>query len=834
MVGNIQSIELEQEMKTSYIEYAMSVIVGRALPDVRDGLKPVHRRILFSMNEQGMVAGKPFKKSARVVGDVLGKYHPHGDSAVYDALVRMAQDFSLRYPLIDGQGNFGSIDGDGAAAMRYTEARMTKMSNELLQNIDEKTVDFMPNFDESLEEPTVLPSRLPGLLINGSAGIAVGMATNIPPHNLSEVCEGIVALIDNPEIDAEELMKYIKAPDFPTGANICGLEGVAKAYREGKGSVTIRAQASVEPAPHKKDRQCIIIKELPYQVNKSNLIVKIAELVHEKKIKGISDLRDESGRQGMRIYIEIKKDTRPEVVLNQLYKHTQLQTNFGINMLAIVGGVPKLLTLKEVLEEFVKFREDVVNRRTQFRLEKAKARAHILEGLKIALANLEEVIKLIKNSKDTAEAKVALVKKFKLSEIQAQAILDMKLSRLTNMETHKIEEEYKELLASIKDFEDILQKVERRMKIIKEETIEVLEKYGDERRTQLLNKIEDLSVEDLIPNEQVVVLLTKNGYVKRLPAKTFRNQSRGGKGVIGMQTKDEDEIDSLFVTSTHSFLAIFTNKGKVYRFKVHEIPDASRNSKGQSINNIVMLEEDEHVTAAIDVKDFNDETQFFIMATKGGVIKKTAVSQYANIRSNGVIAINLDEGDSLNWVKKSDGTRDVAMVTKLGLIIRFHETDARPIGRTARGVKGINLAKDDAVVSMDVIHPEEESTRYALIVTKQGYGKRTLFTEYRAQARAGKGVKVMTLRANDEVCMMCIVQESNDLMVVTQHGTVVRQKTKDISVQGRAAKGVIVQRLMAGDEVADVAVIKKIEEEPMVVEETSKKESKADQPSLLE
>jgi DNA gyrase subunit A len=807
----IKGIHIEDEMQTSYINYAMSVIVGRALPDIRDGLKPVHRRVLYSMYEQGITHEKSHKKSARVVGDVLGKYHPHGDTAIYDTLVRMAQEFSLRYPLIDGQGNFGSVDGDSAAAMRYTEARMSKISNEMMADLDLNTVDFAPNFDESLHEPTVLPARFPNLLVNGSSGIAVGMATNIPPHNLGEVCDGVMALIDTPDLPEESLLMYIKGPDFPTGANICGGDGIRQMYLTGRGGVTVRAQVSVEPASHKKDRECLIVSELPYQVNKAELIIKMADLVRDKKLQGISDLRDESGQQGMRIYIELKKEATPEVVLNQLYKHTQLQANFNTIMLALINGVPKVCRLKEVLEHFIGHRVEVITRRTKFLLEKAKDRAHILEGLKIALDNLDEVIALIKKSKNVPEAKDGLMKKFKLSEKQAVAILDMRLQKLTGLESEKIRLEYEETLKEIADYEDILKKKARVLKIIKTELQEVKEKFGNPRRTRILGAIEELDIADLIPQEEVAVLLTRQGFIKRLPITTFRNQQRGGKGVTGMETRDEDEIDSLFITNTHSYMVIFTDKGKVYRVKVYELPDASRNSKGQSISNFVHLEEGEKITATVEVSDFTAKGQFILMATRGGTVKKTEVSEFENIRRSGVIAITLDEKDTLDWAQKTNGEKDVLMTTANGVLIRFSEDEVRSMGRQAGGVRGIALDKGDYVVSMDVLGKEDDK-KHTLIISQNGYGKRTQVGEYRCQGRAGRGVRCISLREGDVSVKMRIVQEKDSVILITKSGIVMRQKVKDIADQGRAAMGVRVIKLNAGDEFVDMAVVKAEEE----------------------
>ncbi|MFC1516994.1 DNA gyrase subunit A [Candidatus Margulisiibacteriota bacterium] len=810
---NVVRIDIEEEMRTSYINYAMSVIVGRALPDVRDGLKPVHRRIMFSMYEQGMFHSKPFKKSARVVGDVLGKYHPHGDSAIYDSLVRMAQDFAMRYPLIDGQGNFGSIDGDNAAAMRYTEARLEKISEEVLADLDKETVEFMPNFDDSLKEPTVLPSKIPGLLLNGSSGIAVGMATNIPPHNLGELADAIIALVDNPDLEIKKLLSIVKGPDFPTGATITGTQGIKDAYAKGKGSIAMQATAAIEPVPGKKDRECIIVNEIPYQVNKSNLIINIADLVRDKKIPGIADLRDESGKEGLRIYIEVKRGVPAQLVLKQLYKHTALRTTFGFNMLAIVDGEPKVLTLKDALTEYINFRVEIVTKRAQFELRKAKERAHILEGLRIALKNIDAVIKLIKASKTVQDAKSGLMKKFKLSEIQAQAILDMRLQKLAALEVQKVEAEYKELKKKIEDLEDVLKKKKRVFDIIKTETAEVKEKYADPRRTMITGEAKETTMEDLIPDNEVVVFLSKQGFAKRIPVQTFRSQLRGGRGVAGMETTDDDRIDQIFVTSTHSYLMLFTDRGKAYRIKVYEIPDASRASKGQNIKNFVTLTDGEVVTAAMDIKDFKKDSGFLLMATEQGVVKKIDVSEFENIRKSGVIAINIDSGDRLRWVSKVSVGEEVVCGTLKGMMIRFKEKDVRPMGRNARGVRGINLKKDDKLISMDVISDAKKAE--CLIISSLGYGKRTVVNEYRSQSRGGKGVKAMGLRdkKGDVVASFCIVTPEDEIMLVTKNGIVSKQKVKKISLQKRAAKGVTVQRLDKEDKIVDVAKIDKTAEE---------------------
>ena len=808
IVERVKGLAIEDEMQTSYINYAMSVIIGRALPDVRDGMKPVHRRVLFSMADQGITYDKPHKKCARVVGDVLGKYHPHGDSSIYGTLVRMAQEFSLRYPLVDGQGNYGSIDGDSAAAMRYTEARLSKIANELMADLECNTVDFAPNFDESLQEPMVLPTRLPNLLLNGSFGIAVGMATNIPPHNLSELCDGVMALVANPDLPDEALLQYVKGPDFPTGANICGTEGIRNMYLTGKGSIPLRAQISVEPATHKKDRECIIVSELPYQVNKAELIIRIADLVRDKKIQNISDLRDESGQQGMRIYIELKKDANPEVVLNQLYKHTPLQMNFNTNMLAIVDGAPRILTLKKVLMHFIDHRVVVITRRTQFLLDKALDKLHILEGLVIALNNIDEVIALIKQSKTTLEAKVSLMSRFGFSDKQATAILEMRLQRLTALETQKIESELAEIKTTVADYRDILANKSRVMGIIDIETKEIKDKYGDERRTRILGAFEELNIEDLIPKEDVAVFLTRNGFIKRMAINLFRTQQRGGKGSSGMETRDEDEIDSIFITNTHSYMVVFTDNGKVYRVKVHELPDASKNSKGQSISNFFQLEEGEKITTTVEVSDFTAQGQYILMCTKKGTVKKTEVPEFENIRRTGVIAITLDEaGDTLEWARRTDGNKDVLITTANGVLIRFSEADVRSMGRNAAGVRGITLDEGDKVVSMDVLSKEDDK-KHALIISEGGYGKRTEVGEYRTQGRAGRGVRCLGLRDNDHAVKMSIVSENDGIILVTSAGTVIRQEVKAIADQGRAAMGVRIIRLTAPDKVVDVAVIR--------------------------
>ena len=799
---------IEAEMKGSYIDYAMSVIVGRALPDVRDGLKPVHRRILFAMDELGLQPSKPYKKSARVVGEVLGKYHPHGDTAVYDTMVRMAQDFSLRYLLVDGQGNFGSVDGDSAAAMRYTEARLAWISTELLADIEKETVDFGPNFDESLQEPLVLPAKVPNLLINGSSGIAVGMATNIPSHNLSEVIDGTIAVIDNPDIECEKLISYIKGPDFPTGGLICGKQGIRDAYNTGRGILTIRARTTTEEV--KGDKEAIIVTEIPYQVNKAEMIENIAELVKDKKITGISDLRDESDRDGMRIYIELKRGVAPDVVLNQLYKRTNMQTSFGINMLALVNGEPKTLTLKQVIEEYIKHREEVVTRRTKFELKKAEEQAHILEGLLIALKDIDAVIKLIRKSKNVDEARSGLMSNFKLSQIQAQAILDMRLQKLTQLETEKIEEEYKELLKLIAKLKKILSNKKEILGLIKDELLAIKEKYGDERRTSIAGAAEDISVEELIPEQEVIVLTTRDGYVKRIPVNTFRAQLRGGRGIAGMATRDEDQIDKIFVSSTHSFVIFFTNKGKSYKVKVFELPEASRTGKGQSIANFLQVGEGERITASININSFEREGKcYFMMATTSGVVKKVEVSEFANIRRSGIIAIKLKGDDELKWVRETDGKQEVILGTAKGLMIRFNEKHVRAMGRSASGVRGIRVGKGDKVISMDIITPKGD----LLAISTKGFGKRMSLKEFGAQSRGGKGHIAIKLRPDDSVASMKIIDDTDGLLFVTAKGTMSRQEAKGISTQGRYAKGVRIQRLDADDYIVGLDSVVKGDDE---------------------
>lgn len=800
-------VALEEEMKSSYIDYAMSVIVARALPDVRDGLKPVHRRVLFGMHELGLAHNKAYKKSARIVGEVLGKYHPHGDSAVYDTMVRMVQDFSLRYPLVDGQGNFGSIDGDSPAAMRYTEARLAKIADELLRDLDKNTVDFGPNFDDSLQEPLVLPSYLPNLLVNGSSGIAVGMATNIPPHNLSEVIDGLVALIDNPKMKPEEIMKIIKAPDFPTGGIIYGYDGVKEAYLTGRGRIIIRAKANIETL--KNDRENIIITELPYQVNKASLIEKIAELVREGKLDGISNIRDESDRDGLRVVIELKRDGQPTVILNNLFKHTQMQVTFGVIMLALVNGVPKVLTLQQMMEHFLDHRMDVLIRRTKFDLDAAERRAHILEGYIIALDNIDEVIQTIKKSKDVETAKQNLMRKFKLSEIQAKAILDMRLQRLTGLERKKIEDEYKETIKLINKLKAILGNEKLRKQIIKEELLGIKEKYGDERRTEIIKDYKEFSLEDTIAEEDVVVTISHQGFIKRFPVSGYRRQARGGKGVTGAGTKEEDFIEHMFVASTHHYIMFFTDKGKCYWLKVHEIPEGGRATKGRSILNLIEKEKEEKITAFVAVKEFTDD-KFILMVTEKGTIKKTVLSAYSNIRRGGILAINLAAGDKLVEAKLSDGNNDVIIGTRNGMAIRFNEKDVRDMGRTATGVRGIKLGKNDVVIGMIVVR----NANTLMVVTDKGFGKRSEIEDYRLTKRGGKGV--ITIKTSDKNGKMIAMKEVNDndeLVIITSNGMVIRQAVKELRVMGRNTQGVRLIRLNEDDAIADIARVIPEEEE---------------------
>lgn len=815
LFGNIKQRDVGEEMKKSYIDYAMSVIVGRALPDVRDGLKPVHRRILFAMQEMGLKYNKPFKKSARVVGDVLGKYHPHGDTAVYDALVRMAQDFSMRNMLVNGQGNFGSIDGDSAAAMRYTEVRLQAIADELLADIDKDTVKFIPNYDGSLQEPSVLPAKMPQLLVNGSNGIAVGMATNIPTHNLGEVCDGIIALIKNPAISTREMMQIVKGPDFPTGGILRGTRGVFDYFETGKGSVKIQAKAEIEEM--KGGRQAIIITEIPYQVNKTNLIETIAGLVKDKKITEISDIRDESDRRGMRLVIELKRDGNGQVVLNQLFKHTQLQTSFSVNMLAIVDGKPRILGIKEVMRQYIKHRQEVITNRTRFDLNKALKREHILEGLLVAIANMDEVVSIIRSSKDVSEAKLNLMNRFKLSEAQTQAILDMRLHQLTQLSSIAIEQEQKDLMALIKELQDILGSSQRILNIIVDELSKMKKDYADPRRTEIANEISDFSIEDLIEEQDVVITLSNDGYAKRIPLDTYRSQNRGGKGIIGGKTKEEDFIEHLFVTSSHATILMFTNRGRVFALKAFEIPEGTRMSKGKAIVNLLQITGEEKVTSAVAFKDFdpkNSGETYLTMCTRMGTIKRVELSEFAHIRRTGIIAIGLEEGDVLVSVQETHGKSDIIIATKQGKSIRFREDQVRSMGRTAKGVRGIRLASGDNVVGMEQADREGEQPD-VLSVCENGYGKRTAFEEYRTQNRGGSGViTIKTTQRNGGVVGIKLVDESKDLMVITEKGMAIRIRCEEIRSVGRNAQGVRLVRLDDNDKIARVAPVVKEEEKP--------------------
>jgi DNA gyrase subunit A len=800
--SGVTAILIEDEMKRSYINYAMSVIVGRALPDARDGLKPVHRRILFAMKEAGITHDKAYKKSARVVGDVLGKYHPHGDTAVYDSIVRMVQTFSLRYPLIDGQGNFGSIDGDSAAAMRYTEVRMDKIAEEMLADIEKETVPFMPNYDGSMEEPEVLPGKLPNLLVNGSTGIAVGMATNMPTHNIGEVIDGILMLIENPETTIPELMTVIKGPDFPTGAHILGTAGIKSAYMTGRGPVKLRAVAEIQEL--KKDRQQIIITELPYQVNKARMIENIAQLAREKTIVGISDLRDESDRDGIRVVIELSRGTNPKVILNQLYKHTQMETTFGIINLALVDGKPKELNLKELLEIYLEYRMEIIQKRTLYDLRKSEERAHILEGLRIALDNIDKVVALIRGSANADEAKQGLMENFALDEIQSKAILDMRLQRLTGLETQKILEELEGLVKLITELRKILESDELKYEIIRNELLELKEKYGDARRTKIVQAAAEVREEDLIHEENVVVTITNGGYIKRIPLSTYTMQRRGGRGIIGMEMKEEDFVENLFISSTHNYILFFTNLGRLYWQKVYEIPEGSRQSRGKAIVNLLELQEGEMVNAMIPVKEF-DENHYLLMATRAGTIKKTPLSEFRNPRKAGIIAVTLDEDDELVRVLLTDGKKEVLMVSKKGKAIRFSEEDVRPMGRSARGVRGMTLeGPDDEVVSMDIV----DETTTLLTVTENGFGKRTEYSQYPAHRRGGKGViTIITNERNGPVSRVRSVAEDDELIFTSADGIIIRIPAKDISIQGRNTQGVRIINLKSGDKVAGIARI---------------------------
>ena len=801
--GKIIERDIEDEMKTAYIDYAMSVIVSRALPDVRDGLKPVHRRILYTMYEDGLTSDKPYRKSATTVGDVLGRYHPHGDSSVYDAMVRMAQTFSLRYPLIDGHGNFGSIDGDGAAAYRYTEARMSKIAEIMLTDIEKNTVGFMPNFDDRLQEPTVLPAKIPALLVNGSSGIAVGMATNIPPHNLTEVINGIIKIIDDDNVTDEQLMQIIKGPDFPTGGMILGREAIKQAYTTGKGKITVRAEAEIEEMSNGKQK--IIVTSLPYQVNKAKLIENIANLVKEKRIEGISELRDESDRENaVRIHIGLKKDANARVVLNQLYKNTQMQDTFGVIMLALVDGQPRILTLRQCLDYYIDHRKGVILRRTQFELDKALARAHILEGLKIALDNIDEVINIIRSSYD--DAKERLMERFGLSDIQAQAILDMRLKTLSGLQREKIEEEYNELMKLIAHLREILGSEKLVFEIIKEELTEVKEKYGDERLTKIVAAEGEFNEEDLIKEEQMVVALTHFGYIKRMPIDTYRSQKRGGKGISGISTREEDFVKQIFTTSTHDTVLFFSNKGKLYRLRGYEIPEAGRTAKGTAIVNLLSLDAGEKISAVIPISDFED-SKYLLMATKNGLIKKTPLQEYNSSRKTGLLAITLKDDDELIDVRLTDGQDNVVLVTEKGLCITFDEKDVRPVGRSAQGVLGIRLDEDDTVIGMESILSNNKGVTL-LAITENGFGKRTELDEYRVQNRGGRGVityKITPKTGN--IVGIRMAKEDDDVMLITNSGTIIRINVKDVSILGRATQGVTLMRTNENEKVVSIETV---------------------------
>jgi DNA gyrase subunit A len=813
IAANKVPVNIEDEMKRSYMDYAMSVIIGRALPDVRDGLKPAHRRVLFGMRTMGLASNRAYRKCAKIVGEVMGNYHPHGDASIYDTLVRLAQDFNMRYPLVDGQGNFGSIDGDPPAAMRYTEARPEPLAEAMMTDLDKETVDFVPNYDETTEEPTVLPTTFPNLLVNGSSGIAVGMATNIPPHNMREVIDGVLAVIDHRAAAAagradraelfRTLIKTIPGPDFPSGGFIVGREGIFNAYKEGRGSITMRARSTVEESK-KGDKVSIVITEIPYQINKARLLEKIAELVREKTIEGISDLRDESDRDGMRIVIELRRGEVPEVVLNNLYKHTQLQTTFGIIMLAIVAGRPKVLSLVEIIENFVEFRREVVRRRTEFELRKAEARAHILEGLKIALDHLDEVIKLIRGSKSPAEAREGLMTEFRLSQVQAQAILDMQLQRLTGLERQKIIDELTEILKLIERLRAILSSDELLMQLVRTELIAVRDRFGDERRTEILEAAGELRIEDLIADEDMAITVTNTGYVKRTAISTYRAQRRGGKGRIGMRTREEDFVTHLFVASTHAYLMIFSDRGRAYWLKVHEIPDVGPGGKGKSIANLVSMEEGEKIAALLTVKDFpsDDGQQFVMMGTRKGVVKKTDLTAFSNPRAGGINAMGVEDGDAVIAVELSDGGSQVFLGTRNGMAIRFEESDVRAMGRSAYGVRGITLREDDEVVAMEVV----KTGGTLLTVAQNGYGKRTVLEEYRLQSRGGVGIiNIQTSDRNGKVVGMAYVSEDDEVMLISQQGMILRMKAGDVRVIGRATQGVRLIEMEEGDRVVAIA-----------------------------
>jgi len=808
-IQRVVNMDISKEMKKSYIDYAMSVIVSRALPDVRDGLKPVHRRILFDMHELSFGPDKPYRKSARIVGDVLGKFHPHGDSSVYNAMVRMAQEFSIRYQLIDGHGNFGSIDGDSAAAMRYTEARMSKIATELLKDIDKETIDYRPNFDETLQEPVVLPSRFPNLLVNGSNGIAVGMATAIPPHNLTEIIDATLAMIDDPDIDIEDLIDLVHGPDFPTGAQIMGSEGIKRGYRTGRGKVIVRAKASIEEI--RKDKTAILISEIPYQVNKSKMLEDIAGLVRDKKIDGITDLRDESNREGIRVVVELRRDANANVVLNQLYKHTQLQSTFGINMIALVEGEPKLLNLKQVLYYYILHQKDVETRRVQFDLRKAEERAHVLEGLMIALNNIDDMIDLIKAAPNPPQAKVSLIEKYALSEIQAQAILDMRLQRLTGLERDKIENEYKEILGLIKSLKEILSDEVLLFDIIRTDLVRIKEKYGDPRRTEITINYDEIDIEDMIEDEDVVITLTHSNYIKRTPVDTYAAQKRGGRGKTGVTTKEEDFVENIYTTRTHDYLLFFTNFGKVYRLKAYQIPESGRVARGTAVVNLIQLEPEETVTAVIPIKSF--ESGFLMLMTKKGIVKRTALNKFDSSRKNGLIAINLNSDDELISVRETSGSDEAIVITSHGMSVRFNENDVREMGRVATGVRGIRLSDNDEVVCMEILRSDSK----LLIVSENGYGKRTELDEYRIQTRGGKGIKTYNMNSKTgKVVSARVVKDDEEIMLINSQGILIRLRVDEISVLGRSTSGV---RLMRTDETCCVVSTARIMDKPTDEEE---------------
>jgi len=805
--GKIQPIRIEDEMQKSYIDYAMSVIVSRALPDVRDGLKPVHRRILFAMHEAGMTPNKPHKKSARIVGEVLGKFHPHGDSSVYDATVRMAQDFSIRYMMVDGHGNFGSVDGDSAAAMRYTEVRMSKIAEEMLEDIEKETVDFVPNYDESLQEPSVLPAKVPNLLINGATGIAVGMATNIPPHNLGEVVDGLVIMIDNPDVTLEELIAVIPGPDFPTGATIMGTEGIRSAYATGRGAVRMRAVARIERMSNGKQR--ILVTEIPYQVNKARLIETIAGLAREKVIEGITDLRDESDRKGMRIVMELRRDTNPDILLNQLYKHTQLQDTFGVNMLALVDGRPRTLGLREILYLYLEHQKVIIVRRTKFDLKKAQARAHILEGLRIALDHIDSVINTIREATTVESARIALMETFALSELQAQAILDLRLQRLTGLEREKIDRDYMDTIDLIRNLQAVLADEQKVYGIIRENLLDVKRRFGDKRRTEIIAQAQDFSREDLIAEEDIVITITHSGYVKRQPIDTYRSQKRGGRGIQGAGTKEEDFVEHLFSSTTHHHVFFFTTRGRVFVIKGYEMPEASRTARGTAIINLLPLQPDEKITAVIPVKEFN-EGFFLFMGTRNGIVKKTSLMDFDAVRKNGIIAIVLDDNDELIGVKLTDGEQQIILGTRDGMAITFNEQDVRPMGRATRGVKGINLKEQDAIVGMETMSPGCQ----VLVVSELGFGKRTAVDQYRAQTRGGKGlINLKVTEKTGAVVGLRVVRPEQDLLLINNDGIIIRMDVGQIRVIGRNTQGVALMRMVDNQKIAALAMVDKATDE---------------------